>query len=229
MEGLSCKETGGSLPSCSFPSALNTSLSQKLQPPLPKISNRKHTVAYPSQNLGLYRDLATVTQVHIAPERTWELPIPLLPSSPQMETATRVCSDRPEQAIHALPKHDPISISICALKKTAEMVWLALYQIIHSFRDQKIYYSIKEYRHWRQEMFKKTTNQQKKHNQKPHKTALTCAISRKPSCSLRQLMLFTTPAGQGNMHLSASHLNRNSSHRQPHQLAPLDELIRPCF
>ena len=35
----------------------------------------------------LYRDLATVTQVHVTTERTWELPIPLLLSSPHLETA----------------------------------------------------------------------------------------------------------------------------------------------
>lgn len=36
-----------------------------------------------------YRDLAAVTQVHVTTERTWELPIPLLLSSPQLEMTSQ--------------------------------------------------------------------------------------------------------------------------------------------
>lgn len=100
---------------------------------------------------------------------------------------------------------------------------MALYQITHSFQDQKRSYSsdslvVKKYRYWRQQGLKKkpTTKQP---NKKETKLAPTRAISRKPFCSILQFMLSTTPAGQGNMHLSSGHCNQNSSLCHPHQQA----------
>lgn len=115
----------------------------------------------------LYKDLATVTHVQTTTGRTQELPIPLPPSSPQLETDktkdTGACSDCPEQAIPILSKHDPIPIWICTLRKTEQVVWLALHQIIHSFQDQKglsPFITNKEYRHWKQQGLKKTPTKQ---------------------------------------------------------------------
>lgn len=116
----------------------------------------------------LYKDLAAVTHAHTTTEKTRELPIALPPSSPQLEMdktkGTAVCSDGPEQAIPVLSKHHPIPVWISTLRETEQVVWLPLYQIIHSSQDQKgltPFVTTIGYRYWNQQGSKKNPTEQK--------------------------------------------------------------------